>query len=64
MNQLASKGVVEVYTPLMDIEGSYSAQFEHVCLVSFLLVDHSKLTSQTFLLGESSKEILSRGDDY
>ncbi|BCR86305.1 uncharacterized protein ACHE_30292A [Aspergillus chevalieri] len=47
MNQLANKGVVEVYAPLMDVEGSYSAQFEH-----------------TFLLGESSKEIISRGDDY
>jgi methionyl aminopeptidase len=47
MNQLANKGVVEVYAPLMDVEGSYSAQFEH-----------------TLLLGESSKEIISRGDDY
>lgn len=31
MNYLASKGIVEVYPPLMDVEGSYSAQFEHVC---------------------------------
>ncbi|KAK9388249.1 peptidase M24, structural domain-containing protein [Lipomyces mesembrius] len=32
MNNLASQGVVEVYPPLMDIEGSYSAQFEHLIL--------------------------------
>jgi methionyl aminopeptidase len=30
MNYLVSQGVVESYAPLMDIEGSYSAQFEHV----------------------------------
>jgi methionyl aminopeptidase len=33
MNNLVSQGVVEMYPPLMDIEGSYSAQFEHVCSV-------------------------------
>lgn len=32
MNNLVSQGVIDVYPPLMDIEGSYSAQFEHVCL--------------------------------
>ncbi|KAJ5234946.1 Methionine aminopeptidase [Penicillium citrinum] len=47
MNYLVSQGVVESYAPLMDIEGSYSAQFEH-----------------TFLLRESGKEVISRGDDY
>ncbi|KAJ5777436.1 hypothetical protein N7520_000682 [Penicillium odoratum] len=47
MNSLISQGVVDLYPPLMDIEGSYSAQFEH-----------------TILLGESSKEVISRGDDY
>lgn len=30
MNNLASQGIVDVYPPMMDIEGSYSAQFEHV----------------------------------
>lgn len=30
MNYLASNDIVEVYRPLMDVEGSYSAQFEHV----------------------------------
>ncbi|KAJ5939564.1 hypothetical protein N7466_002698 [Penicillium verhagenii] len=47
MNSLVSQGIVESYPPLMDIEGSYSAQFEH-----------------TILLGESGKEVISRGDDY
>ncbi|KAK3900902.1 hypothetical protein C8A05DRAFT_45352 [Staphylotrichum tortipilum] len=47
MNHLVQQGVVEEYVPLMDIKGSYSAQFEH-----------------TFLLRETHKEILSRGDDY
>ncbi|KAJ6121143.1 hypothetical protein N7523_005423 [Penicillium sp. IBT 18751x] len=47
INNLASQGIVEIYPPLMDSEGSYSAQFEH-----------------TILLGESSKEVISRGDDY
>jgi methionyl aminopeptidase len=30
MNCLVSNGIVEPYQPLTDIEGSYSAQFEHV----------------------------------
>ena len=32
MNCLVSKGIVQPYLPLADIEGSYSAQFEHVRL--------------------------------
>ncbi|SPQ23233.1 efbc8e2c-7a9c-4354-92c5-209d7ef7ac24 [Thermothielavioides terrestris] len=47
MNCLVANGIVEEYRPLMDIKGSYSAQFEH-----------------TFLLRETHKEVLSRGDDY
>ncbi|KAK4127272.1 peptidase M24A, methionine aminopeptidase [Parathielavia appendiculata] len=47
MNCLVQQGVVEEYVPLMDVKGSYSAQFEH-----------------TFLLRQTHKEILSRGDDY
>ncbi|KAJ5988818.1 hypothetical protein N7481_004028 [Penicillium waksmanii] len=38
MNYLVSQGVVESYPPLMDIEGSYSAQFEH----TFLLRENGK----------------------
>lgn len=30
MNSLIANGIVEPYKPLMDIKGSYSAQFEHV----------------------------------
>ncbi|KAJ6256189.1 hypothetical protein Dda_9024 [Drechslerella dactyloides] len=33
MNCLVSNGIVEAYQPLMDIEGSYSAQFEHTLLL-------------------------------
>ncbi|KAJ6080905.1 hypothetical protein N7499_005779 [Penicillium canescens] len=33
MNTLVNNGVVEAYKPLMDVEGSYSAQFEHTILL-------------------------------
>ncbi|KAJ9492539.1 hypothetical protein VN97_g690 [Penicillium thymicola] len=33
MNNLVSNGYVEVYQPLMDVKGSYSAQFEHTILL-------------------------------
>ncbi|KIW28671.1 methionine aminopeptidase 2-1 [Cladophialophora immunda] len=33
MNCLVSNGIVESYEPLMDIPGSYSAQFEHTLLL-------------------------------
>jgi methionyl aminopeptidase len=57
---------VEEYGPLMDVKGSYSAQFEHVrCLRVPVLNSQWKLTClQTFLLRETHKEIFSRGDDY
>lgn len=66
MNCLIQQGVVEEYGPLMDVKGSYSAQFEHVrCLSVPLLSDEWTLTfSQTFLLRETHKEVFSRGDDY
>jgi hypothetical protein len=47
LNELCDAGIVNRYPPLVDIKGSYTAQFEH-----------------TFFLKGSSKEILSRGDDY
>lgn len=57
MNQLASKGVVEVYAPLMDVEGSYSAQFEHVCSSSVLLT--TQLTSlRRFCWGSRARRLL------
>lgn len=30
MNSLISNGIVDTYAPLVDIKGSYTAQFEHV----------------------------------
>ncbi|KAL4884440.1 MetAP 2-2 [Aspergillus karnatakaensis] len=33
MNSLVQHGVVDVYPPLIDIKGSYSAQFEHTVLL-------------------------------
>ncbi|KAJ5142434.1 Winged helix-turn-helix transcription repressor DNA-binding [Penicillium bovifimosum] len=33
MNNLVSNGYVELYQPLMDVKGSYSAQFEHTILL-------------------------------
>ncbi|KAL5336292.1 MetAP 2-2 [Aspergillus crustosus] len=33
MNSLVQHGVVDVYAPLVDIKGSYSAQFEHTVLL-------------------------------
>jgi hypothetical protein len=35
MNTLVQHGVVDVYAPLVDVKGSYSAQFEHVCFFPF-----------------------------
>lgn len=35
MNTLVQHGVVDVYAPLVDVQGSYSAQFEHVCFLIF-----------------------------
>ena len=66
MHQLVSQGIVESYPPLMDVEGSYSAQFEHVRFynIFFLLPNTIANLLKTILLGESSKEVVSRGDDY
>ncbi|KAE8351439.1 MetAP 2-2 [Aspergillus coremiiformis] len=33
MNSLVNNGIVETYPPLMDVKGSYSAQFEHTILL-------------------------------
>ncbi|KAJ5678790.1 methionine aminopeptidase 2-like protein [Penicillium macrosclerotiorum] len=33
MNYLVSQGIVDMHAPLMDVEGSYSAQFEHTILL-------------------------------
>ncbi len=66
MNCLVSNGIVEPYEPLMDIEGSYSAQFEHVSPVAYYkTIRYRGLQwTQTLLLRETHKEVFSRGDDY
>ncbi|KAL3456505.1 MetAP 2-2 [Aspergillus heterothallicus] len=33
MNSLVNQGIVDVYPPLIDVKGSYSAQFEHTILL-------------------------------
>jgi len=33
LNNLVSSGIVEAYPPLVDIKGSYTAQFEHTILL-------------------------------
>ena len=35
MNSLVNNGIVEQYAPLMDVKGSYSAQFEHVSMLLY-----------------------------
>jgi methionyl aminopeptidase len=64
MNCLVSNGIVEPYEPLMDIEGSYSAQFEHVSSHCVLRTEPRLTWIQTLLLRETHKEVFSRGDDY
>lgn len=64
MNSLISHGIVQMYPPLVDIPGSYTAQFEHVC-TELLTKRVSELTfKQTILIRSSGNEIISRGDDY
>lgn len=33
LNNLVSSGIVEAYPPLVDVKGSYTAQFEHTILL-------------------------------
>lgn len=47
LSRLVKAGIVQDYPPLNDIDGCYTAQFEH-----------------TIILKPTSKEIVSRGDDY
>ncbi len=45
MNCLVSNGIVEPYLPLADVQGSYSAQFEHVSSCFVLLYEtNARLT--------------------
>jgi methionyl aminopeptidase len=65
MRSLISNGIVQMYEPLVDIKGSYVAQFEHVsitCSDDRFIADQD--FSQTVLLRPNCKEVISRGDDY
>jgi methionyl aminopeptidase len=64
MNSLINHDIVTMYPPLVDIAGSYTAQFEHVCIEP-AFAKLSELTfKQTILINSSGNEIISRGDDY
>lgn len=64
MRNLIDNGIVQCYAPLVDMKGSYTAQFEHVW--SPLIKCHSltNLPFKTILLHSGGKEVISRGDDY
>lgn len=47
LSRLVKAGIIQDYPPLNDVDGCYTAQFEH-----------------TILLKPTSKEVVSRGDDY
>ena len=67
MRSLVSQGIVECYAPLVDVAGSYVAQFEHVSVAWTVRRqdDCAKLIDlQTVLLRPNCKEVISRGDDY
>lgn len=66
MKHLIDAGVVDSYPPLVDVKGSYVAQFEHVRCPKSLSFEEDLADDfrQTILIGERSKEIISRGDDY
>ena len=53
-----------MYPPLMDVEGSYSAQFEHVRSPLIGYKYNRANILQTILLRETGKEVISRGNDY
>jgi methionyl aminopeptidase len=38
MKELVSSGIIETYSPLVDVKGSYVAQFEHVSWLLYLLL--------------------------
>jgi methionyl aminopeptidase len=48
LKELVDTGLVNAYPPLVDVKGSYVAQYEHTLVLN----------------STGSKEVLSRGDDY
>ena len=57
-------GIVESYAPLVDVKGSYTAQFEHVRFPPPKLLPETNHAFQTILLHSGGKEVISRGEDY
>ena len=65
MRNLIDCGVVESYAPLVDVKGSYTAQFEHVWFqFHYIYLANTNHIPQTILLHSGGKEVISRGDDY
>lgn len=56
MNTLVNHGVVEAYKPLMDIEGSYSAQFEHVSAQCSYKITPSTNQCRQFYCAKNTKK--------
>jgi hypothetical protein len=56
MRNLIDNGIVESYAPLIDIKGSYTAQFEHVSFLSCMTqILHADLTRPYFCTVEERK---------
>lgn len=64
MRNLMDNGIVESYAPLVDIKGSYTAQFEHVRFLLQMNTLQANYLCKTILLHSGGKEVISRGDDY
>jgi len=63
MRNLMENGIINSYAPLVDVKGSYTAQFEHVRVPHTTTFKANK-HFQTILLHSGGKEVISRGDDY
>jgi methionyl aminopeptidase len=67
MRNLIDNGIVESYAPLSDIKGSYTAQWEHVCLNLFrfqILKYKADFNGRQSFSTVGGKEVISRRDDY
>lgn len=43
LNNLVSSGIVDAYPPLVDVKGSYTAQFEHVSFSVDIASDYADI---------------------
>lgn len=64
MRNLIDNGIVEEYTPLSDIKGSYTAQFEHVSLFHFSIPHSSIFLFQETDVGACSLTHFARQSSY